>query len=158
MSAVEHGVGLLAGDPLWLFVTRLALLGLAAVLINRIWGRVLRLGGALQVDWVRKFGVRTGGLKLLLWIGVVAYSSAPLFEASLLVSALVFGGGLVIVSIWGFREVQNVIAGTSLAVRAPFALGDEIALGQYRGVVEYTSHPPIYGLVMVLTSRCLAIF
>ena len=105
MSAVEHGVGLLAGDPLWLFVTRLALLGLAAVLINRIWGRILRLGGALQVDWVRKLPVHH-------W---------PCGHRSRLVT----------------KSRSDSIAGW-LNTRVSPAY--------------------IYGLVMVLTSRCLAIF
>ena len=137
MSALEYDVQLLLGEPAWLSLVRLTLLSIAAVFVMRIWERSLQLGLALEIQWARKLGVRTGGLKFVLWSIVVGYSIKPLFDASALIVLVLCLGLLSFLSFWGAREIQNIIAGLALALRAPFTLGDEIALGQHRGVVEY---------------------
>ena len=120
-----------------LVLLRLLVLGLVVLFLSSLWDRLILLSMALRHRWARRMGVRTGGLKCVLWLVAFSVSLQPIFGANPSFVVLMLAAFLVILSTWGRFEVLNAISGIAVSLRAPFSLGDELVLGPHRGVVEY---------------------
>ncbi|MEC8022438.1 MAG: mechanosensitive ion channel domain-containing protein [Myxococcota bacterium] len=116
---------------------RLLVFGVGVLFLGSLWDRLIQLSMALRHRWAHRMGVRTGGIKCVLWLAAFGYSLQPVFVVSPAFVALMLGASLVILSTWGRFEVLNAISGIAVSLRAPFSLGDEIVLGSHRGVVEH---------------------
>ena len=81
--ADEH-VAALVISLAWLFA-----LGTVAFVAARGWDRLIQIAVALKQPWASRFGVRSGGLRALLWLIVAVVSFQPAIAAG----AMAWGWG-----------------------------------------------------------------
>ena len=114
---------------------RLAAFGAAAGLVAWLLSRLIHSAWALGRDPRRNLARAIAPTRALLGLAVLWLSLWPITRQSPAATAAIVLGGLLAASTWGVRLMRDVVAGVSLALAPPFAIGDEVSGDGFTGRV-----------------------